>query len=142
MEGTGAAGDRPVLRKGVAAFPPFQSLPTVLLITDLLFSGTGGNVVCLNRHTGQEIWKTGVGGHGFVTILTDQSMIYAQCNGKLFALRYADGTILWQNDLPGCGYGIGSLAFAGGQQNGPPPLAAAAAAVAAAEAEANRQRNQ
>jgi outer membrane protein assembly factor BamB len=114
----------------------------MLQITDLLFSGTGGNVVCLNRHTGQEIWKTAIGGHGFVTLLTDQTMIYAQCAGKLSALRYSDGAILWQNDLPGCGFGIGALAFAGGQQNGPPPLVAAAAATAAAEEEATRRRSQ
>jgi outer membrane protein assembly factor BamB len=88
----------------------------------LIFTGMGGRVVAINRLSGEVIWKKHLSGSGFVTVIADATTVYAQTGGKLFALNPLSGDIVWTNGLPGCGYGLGCLAFAGGQHSWPAPM--------------------
>jgi outer membrane protein assembly factor BamB len=89
---------------------------------NLIFTGMGGRVVAINRLNGEVIWQTKLCGSGFVTVIADDTTVFAQTGGKLFALNLLSGDILWENGLSGCGYGLGCLAFAGGEHSWPAPM--------------------
>ena len=91
--------------------------------TEIIFTGTGGRVTAINRLNGGVLWQTKVGGSSFVTVIADDTMVYAQSRGKLLALELISGKILWENGLAGCGYGLGCLAFPGGMHSWPAPMA-------------------
>ena len=77
-----------------------------------IYVGMHGNVFCLDRNTGQQIWGAGLAGSEFVTLLLEDDRIFAVTHGEVFALDIANGSILWRNNMPGQGYGIASLATA------------------------------
>jgi outer membrane protein assembly factor BamB len=79
-----------------------------------VFLGVHGEVVALDRSTGQELWRTKLAGGDFVNLLLDQDRIIATTNGKAFCLDAATGQLLWRNDLPGLGFGLVSIATASG----------------------------
>ena len=79
-----------------------------------VFLGVHGEVVALDRATGQELWSTKLGGGDFVNLLLDQDRIIATTQGKAFCLDVATGNILWRNDLPGMGWGLITIATASG----------------------------
>jgi outer membrane protein assembly factor BamB len=79
-----------------------------------VFLGVHGDVVALDRTTGQELWHTKLAGGDFVNLLLDQDRILATTKGKAFCLDAATGQILWRNDLPGLGLGLVSIATASG----------------------------
>jgi outer membrane protein assembly factor BamB len=79
-----------------------------------VFLGVRGEVVALDRATGQELWSTKLAGGDFVNLVLDQDRIIATTKGKAFCLDTATGQLLWRNDLPGLGLGLVSIATASG----------------------------
>ncbi len=79
-----------------------------------IFLGVHGEVVALDRSTGQELWRTKLAGSDFVNLLLDQDRIIATTKGKAFCLDPATGQLLWRNDLPGMGLGLVSIATSSG----------------------------
>jgi outer membrane protein assembly factor BamB len=80
----------------------------------LIFLGVHGEVVALDRATGQELWHAQLPGSDFVNLILDQDRIIATTRGKAFCLDAATGQILWRNDLPGLGLGLVSIATGSG----------------------------
>ena len=80
----------------------------------LIFLGVHGEVVALDRATGQELWRTKLAGGDFVNLLLDQDRIIATTKGKAFCVDPATGQLLWRNDLPGLGLGLVSIATSSG----------------------------
>ena len=70
-----------------------------------LYIGVKGHVVCLNKRTGKEIWKTHLKSSGLTNLVIQDDLIVAHTKGELFALKMTDGAILWNNPLTGLGYG-------------------------------------
>ena len=79
-----------------------------------IFLGVHGEVVALDRTTGQELWHTKLTGGDFVNLLLDQDRIIATTKGKAFCLDAATGQLLWRNDLPGPAWGWSGIATARG----------------------------
>jgi outer membrane protein assembly factor BamB len=79
-----------------------------------IFVGVHGEVVALDRTTGQELWHTELAGGDFVNLVLDRDRIIATTKGKVFCLDPATGQLLWRNDLPGLGLGLVSIATASG----------------------------
>jgi outer membrane protein assembly factor BamB len=94
-------------------------------LEDILLLGLKSRVTAISKATGQQLWSTtlpsGMGAN-FVTLLSDNSHVFAYVKGNLHCLDLETGRILWSNDLPGFGYGLASLCFANGQSA--PDLAA------------------
>jgi outer membrane protein assembly factor BamB len=86
-----------------------------------VFLGVHGEVVALDRATGQELWHTKLTGGDFVNLLLDQDRIIATTKGKVFCIDPATGRLLWRNDLPGLGLGLVSIATASGSTPSGPP---------------------
>ena len=86
-----------------------------------IFVGVHGEVLALDRATGQELWHTKLAGGDFVNLVLDQDRIIATTKGKVFCLDVATGHLLWRNDLPGLGLGLVSIATASGATPSGPP---------------------
>ena len=86
-----------------------------------VFLGVRGDVLALDRATGEELWHTQLPGGDFVNLVLDQDRIFATTRGKAFCLDAATGQILWRNDLPGLGLGLVSIATASGSTPPGPP---------------------
>jgi outer membrane protein assembly factor BamB len=86
--------------------------------SDIVLLGIKMRVAAVVKKSGEILWSTKLpGGMGqeFVTVLCDGKVVFACCNGKLHALDLFSGDFLWSNELKGFGYGLGSLAFPGGE---------------------------
>lgn len=83
--------------------------------TGLVFLGIAGNVVALDRVTGEEVWRTRLKGD-FVNVVQLESDLYATAAGELFCLDPTTGRVRWQNPLKGLGRGMATIAVPGGQQ--------------------------
>jgi outer membrane protein assembly factor BamB len=79
-----------------------------------IFLGVHGEVVALDRTTGQELWSAKLNGGDFVNLLLDQDRIIATTKGEVYCLDVATGQILWHNKLPGMGFGIITVATSSG----------------------------
>lgn len=106
-----------------------------------IFLGAKGEVLAVDRATGQQLWRTKLAGGDFVNLILDEDRIVATSKGKAFCLDAATGQLLWRNDLPGLGFGLVSIATASGSTPSGPPSerrrqqqAAAAVAVTASAA--------
>ena len=86
-----------------------------------IFLGVHGEVIALDRTTGQEVWHTKLTGADFVNLLVDQDRVIATTKGKAFCLDAATGQLLWRNDLPGLGWGLITIATASGSTPLGPP---------------------
>lgn len=85
---------------------------------DILVIGLKHRVAAISRIDGRELWSTelsGGMGQGFVTLLSDGAQVFAYASGHLHCLDLATGRIIWTNEMPGYGYGLGSLALPNGQ---------------------------
>jgi outer membrane protein assembly factor BamB len=85
-----------------------------------LFIGSNGHVCAIDTGTGVEIWRTRLQkgllqatASEDVSVIVREEIIYAGCQGHLFAISGKSGEILWHNDLKGLGYNDISLAFEG-----------------------------
>jgi outer membrane protein assembly factor BamB len=86
-----------------------------------VFLGVHGEVVALDRGTGQQLWSTKLAGGDFVNLMLDDDRIIATTKGKAFCIDAATGQLLWRNDLPGLGLGLVSIATASGSTPSGPP---------------------
>lgn len=92
----------------------------------ILLVAVKSRVIALNRLTGGIRWSTqlpGSLGDSFVTLIADGQRVFAHTHGQLHCLDCSSGRILWSNELPGCGYGLASLAFPNGLSAPNPALA-------------------
>ena len=80
-----------------------------------LYLGIQGHVVCIEKLTGKELWKTKLKGMSITNVFCDANNIYAYASGHLFCLEPAFGKIQWKNGLSG--YGYGSCIFASNDLN-------------------------
>lgn len=80
----------------------------------LLFAGTYGNVVAIDKASGQTVWQTALpkAKYMLVAILFEDDMLFCAAKGRIFALDPADGSILWSNEMPGLRYGLVYLSTA------------------------------
>jgi outer membrane protein assembly factor BamB len=84
--------------------------------TSLIFIGIAGNVIALDRGTGQEVWRTPLKGGDFVNVVLLDGALYATAKGELFCLDPVTGNLRWQNALKGLGRGLVTIASSEGQQ--------------------------
>lgn len=91
-----------------------------------LFVAIGGQVICIRKQDGKELWRTRLKRFsGSTTLLVEKDAIFAAARGELFALNPKTGSINWNVPL---GLG-GNVCILGSQSE-----AAVAAAVQAAQA--------
>lgn len=74
---------------------------------EVLFLGIKGHIVCLNKQTGEERWRTKLRRDwGRITNVTASgSSLFAYVGGEVFCLSQENGDILWVNKLKGLGSG-------------------------------------
>ncbi len=82
------------------------------MISSSIYLGVHGNVFCIDRATGQEIWSTQLKGSSFVNLLVDRDLLIATSHGEAWGLDVATGHILWHNKMEGQGFGLVSIATA------------------------------
>lgn len=70
-----------------------------------LYLGINGHVVCINKKTGEEIWKTKLKSSQLTNVCYEDGFVYAYSSGHLFCVNAQTGEIAWTNKLPGLGYG-------------------------------------
>ena len=97
----------------------------------VVFVGTNGAVVALDRNSGEKLWETSLKGSDFVSVTVQDGDLFAASRGRVYRLNPSSGDILWVNDLKGLGYGIVSIAGAS-QTGGAAEHRRAQAAAAAA----------
>jgi outer membrane protein assembly factor BamB len=88
-----------------------------MTLDEVVLLGVKARVMALSKKDGRTLWCTELPGgmtSNFVTVLADQKHVFAHTKGQVHCLALSSGALLWSNDLPGCGYGIASLAFPGG----------------------------
>jgi len=65
------------------------------------------------------MWCTELQGGGFgssssfITLVCDDSRLFAYSGGRLHCIDLSSGRLLWTNELPGYGYGFASLCVPG-----------------------------
>ena len=103
-----------------------------------IYLGISSHVICIERETGREIWRIQLRQGKITNVAVCGDMVVAYSGGFLLGLRAEDGEVLWENELPGLGYGYCIIAgdsspavFAAAFQN---QLSAAIAASSAAAA--------
>lgn len=76
-----------------------------------IYLGMAGKIICLDRNTGDEIWRTKLKSTSNLTnLIKDQDRVIAYAGGHLFCLDANSGDILWENELKGLGYGYCMIA--------------------------------
>ena len=79
-----------------------------------LFLGIKGHVVCLDKNTGEEIWRSKLRTDwGKPTIVIFSDDLYVYLSGKLFCLCPTSGNVKWINNLKGLGSGSCIIAVEG-----------------------------
>ena len=69
-----------------------------------------------HRASGARLWQTPASpswNGGFVTLVADETRVYAHTQGKLACLDLFTGRLLWEDGLPGLGYNLASLCLPG-----------------------------
>nr|WP_035612563.1 PQQ-binding-like beta-propeller repeat protein [Haloferula sp. BvORR071] len=103
---------------------------------DRFYVGVKRYVLCIERRTGREIWRTELKNSVLVNLVVSGDMIFAHAGGVMFGLRTADGAILWRNEFTGLGYGYCLIATDPNQEQMQAGAVAAAVAVSAASSSA------
>ena len=84
--------------------------------SEVIFLGLNSRVIALNRRDGQILWSTPLGGilgDGYVSLNADDQQVYVYAKGQMYCLDVVSGRVLWNNELKGFGYGIGSICVPG-----------------------------
>src|SRR5207253_10288557 len=104
---------------------------------DVLLLGLKRSVLAVSKENGRILWATKLPAamQEFVTVACDGQRVFAYSGGHLSALDLATGQLLWDNGLPGYGYGLGTICFPGNSSG--PEIAAAAEHQAQAAAAAS-----
>jgi len=74
-------------------------------MNDCLYIGIKNSVLCLAKRNGKEIWRTKLKGSTLVNVVVDEDLVYAHARGHLYGLDANTGDLVWENTLPGLGYG-------------------------------------
>jgi outer membrane protein assembly factor BamB len=82
-------------------------------MNDHVYLGIKKYVVCLDKRTGEEIWRTKVKTSQLITLIVDGPLIIAHAGGELFGIARRDRRIMWNNGLTGLGYGYCQMASEG-----------------------------
>ncbi len=71
-----------------------------------IFLGIKGHVVCLDKSTGKEIWRTKLKSDwGKITnVYCDSEQVYVYVHGHVYCLDPKNGSIKWENELKGLGH--------------------------------------
>ena len=77
----------------------------------LLFVGINGNVLAIDRGSGEEVWRVKLKGD-FVNLSLEGGSLFAAAHGELYCLEPSTGHIRWNNPLKGLGWGIATFATA------------------------------
>lgn len=85
---------------------------------DILLLGLKNMVTAVEKATGALLWRTELSGKWlsggqFITLVCDEKRVFAYAGGELFCLDLATGAKLWENGLPGYGYGFATLCVPG-----------------------------
>lgn len=81
-----------------------------------IYLGMAGQIICLDRNSGDEIWRTKLKSSSSLTnLIQNHDRIIAYAGGHIFCLDANSGDILWENELKGLGYGY--CMIAGAQQS-------------------------
>ena len=85
---------------------------------DILLLGLKRKVTALSRSDGCQLWCTELPGGGlasadFISLICDDTRVFAYRGGHLHCLDLLTGDLLWSNDLPGYGYGLASVCVPG-----------------------------
>src|SRR5579884_3054019 len=78
---------------------------------DFVYIGIKGQVLALDRTTGQQVWAARVKG-SFVNLVLDGDRLLASGSGELYCLDAITGAQVWHNQLPGMGMGLMSIVTA------------------------------
>ena len=81
-----------------------------------MYIGIAGAVLALDEATGAELWSVELKGSDFVNVALAGGNLYATARGEIYCLDAASGEIRWHNTLSGYGWGLISIATAGGSQ--------------------------
>lgn len=70
---------------------------------ELLFVGTNGHVLALEKRTGKTVWTTSLPKTGWplVAVVYEDEMLYCAAAGRVFAIEPRRGRIRWTNPLRG-----------------------------------------
>lgn len=78
---------------------------------DLIFVALNGQVVGLDRDSGEILWHwQAPHGRGYMTLLPDRDRLIVSYGGYMYGLDPATGQQLWENPLKGFGWGVAALA--------------------------------
>ena len=80
---------------------------------DMIVVGIGGYAAAIDRATGSEVWRTKLRGSDFVNVAIDERDVFASTRGRLYCLDSTTGTIKWENELTGLGWGLVGIAGTG-----------------------------
>ncbi|MEO7413945.1 MAG: PQQ-binding-like beta-propeller repeat protein [Opitutaceae bacterium] len=80
---------------------------------NILILGIKGSLVAFRRDTGEQLWKVHLKSNEFVTVVTDETRVYAHTKGELHCVDLLTGQTLWSDPLKGLGYDLASIAGPG-----------------------------
>lgn len=80
---------------------------------NIVYLGVKGRVLAFDKQTDKKIWEAHLKSSGFVTLLIESDVILAHTHGHLYCLNKVNGHKLWENSLPGLGYGMATFATDG-----------------------------
>lgn len=68
---------------------------------DNLYVASHGRVICIQKRTGKELWRTKLlrWGGDITTILVESDVVYAAARGEIFALNPDSGAIHWRKPM-------------------------------------------
>ena len=84
----------------------------------LLFAGTHGHVVAIDKESGRTVWQTKLPSSSsqVVSVLYEDELVFCAAKGHVHALDPGNGKIRWTNSLPGLRHGIVVLNTAQGSR--------------------------
>ncbi len=70
-----------------------------------VYIGMAGHVTCIDKSTGNEVWRTKLKkGSSLTNLVKEGNQIIAYSGGHLFSLNALTGDLQWENELKGLGY--------------------------------------
>jgi outer membrane protein assembly factor BamB len=85
---------------------------------DIALIGVKRSAIAYRKDTGERLWTANLVsglGESFVSLIADETRVYAHTRGELDCLDLFSGKELWRDSLAGYGYGVASLAVPGGR---------------------------